>query len=248
MAAFVDAAFWQLVPFTSFDVLYLIALALPVQHLATRLGKAPLVALSFGILASTPVLWRLIPYDSDSSHPIWSRFQACLVNGWFPVFPWLGVGLFGTLIGRVRGESLGRARDWILKATVTLSTLGVVYWLIGNPELRTRGGYAELFYPPHPGPMLVMLGVALLALWAFSSRGIPRVLRFLRVFGRASMLAYLLHIAIVGLLIRHILTPGTFLQFLLVYLGLSACVFALVLFTKRVVPARGWFGKLVLGG
>ncbi|MGC4064029.1 MAG: hypothetical protein QM784_05200 [Polyangiaceae bacterium] len=148
-----------------------------------------------------------------------------------------------------RESTFEQARTWTARAAAALCSLGIVHWLLLRPHLRTRGGYAELFYPPHPGPILTMIGLASLALWVLGSRSTtPRALRFLLVFGRASMLAYLLHVGIIGLWIRHVSTPGPLHQFLPIFLLLSASVLVFVVLVKRFVPARGWFGKLILGG
>src|SRR6185295_19217245 len=97
--------------FESFDVLYLIGLALPFAALCLALDVRFHALLGALILALTPFVRDKLGYgpllDDPEPWPVWRRL---LVDGWFPVFPWLGVALLGAAASRVRESFSARAQ------------------------------------------------------------------------------------------------------------------------------------------
>ncbi len=248
-AVSIDVFIWGIAPFNGFDVLYLIGLALPVAELCRALDLR-LHALTAGaLILLTPLLQQRLGYRLELSEtgagPVaWRRL---VIDGWFPLFPWLGVALCGALLGRLRsaGSRWTRPRA-LLGAAAVLFTAGCADWFLQRHPFPIRGGYSELFYPPS----LAMVGVALgclLALFSLVSawQG-TRALRWLEIPGRASLLLYVVHSAVIAFVLKRVFRDRPPLEFLLGYLlhlGLLWLLArsVLALSAKRGAPgSEGW--------
>lgn len=203
--AIIDLGCWQAVPFTTFDVLYVIGLSLPLARLFLSLNKWFGIALIAFIFAFTPFLQFYLGYDRDVTEPslslvategmqgaiVWKQF---LVDGWFPVFPWLAVALLGAFSGHWRSANeIGKSNKVFLISGGISFVFGLVTWIIYNPELFEREGYSELFYPPTIMFFAVYLGSIFMLLPAFYYLQKVKVLMFFSVYGRSSLLMYILH-------------------------------------------------------
>src|SRR5579871_1482995 len=107
---FMDVCVWKIFPFITYDVLYLIGLVMPIIYLIRHFSTIQLFFLGLLIFFLTPFLQHSIGYHLEISevalfHPYWPGMgriiQALLIDGWFPVFPWLGIAIFGTLFFKV---------------------------------------------------------------------------------------------------------------------------------------------------
>ncbi|MBK6835740.1 MAG: DUF1624 domain-containing protein [Bacteroidetes bacterium] len=160
IAACIDMLLWGAVPFSTFDVLYIIGLSLPIGKLFYSLNKVVQFSIIAILFALTPILQSKFGYIEAPVEPelklfmsngfqgaiVWKQF---LIDGWFPLFPWLGVSMLGMLVGKYRCETeikKANATYGIFGLIVFLA--GIVSWIIINPKLMEREGYSELFYPP----------------------------------------------------------------------------------------------------
>jgi uncharacterized membrane protein len=214
IAAGIDVGFWHIVPFEGVDVLYLIGLALPIAATCLRLDPRMHASIAVAIVALTPIVRDRIGYgpllpDPDP-WPFWRRW---LVDGWFPVFPWLGVALLGTSFGRLRAMSKPRAEVVIGGALIVSGGLA----LAGRPPvLITRGGYSELFYPPTIGVLSVSIGSCLLVLSLIRRLSSHLPLGWVETYGRASLLIYVAHTALIAFVFEHF-GPQPLAPFLALY-------------------------------
>lgn len=205
IAACIDMLLWDAVPCSTFDVLYIIGLSLPIGKLFYSLNKVAQFSIIAILFALTPILQSRFGYIATPVEPelklfttegfqgaiVWKQF---LVDGWFPLFPWLGVSMLGMLVGKYRCET-----D-IKKANATYSILGLlvfvsglISWIIINPTLMEREGYSELFYPPTLMFFMAFLGGIILLLGTIYSVRENKILKVLCVLGRSSLLIYILH-------------------------------------------------------
>lgn len=200
LAAGIDIVCWGIDPFETFDVLYLLGLALPLAGLCSRLGLPAHLLLATGIVAATPWLHRVVGYGpllpDHLAYP-WPTWRRLVVDGWFPIFPWLGLALLGGVLGRLRPLSDAR-RPWLVPLGGALAGLGALAWWLAPPALVTRGGYSELFYPPSPQYLAIALGAVLLLLALFDKLQPRFSLGWLVVFGRSSLLLYVAHVALIA--------------------------------------------------
>jgi uncharacterized membrane protein len=200
LAAGIDRLCWGIDPFETFDVLYLLGLALPLTGLCRRFEVWAHLLLAVTVLAITPWLRHVLGYGpllpDQLAYP-WPAWRRLLVDGWFPIFPWLGVALLGGTAGRVDLLS-ERMRPWLLSAGGSLLVAGGAGWLVAPPSIVTRAGYSELFYPPSSQYLAAALGAVLLMLAGFARLERSFKLTWLAVLGRASLVLYVLHVALIA--------------------------------------------------
>jgi uncharacterized membrane protein len=248
VACLIDMLLWREPPFTSFDVLYLIALVSPASYLALRLPRAATLLVAAVVLLATPALHQVIGYETGTVGG-WEQLQALFVDGWFPVFPWLGVGILGAALGAFRHEAgpASFARGVALLGAL-LFVVGIVIWWLTSPEHRTAGGFAELFYPPTLGVLLAILGPELCLLVLLSGPVRSRLWRALAVYGRAALAMYVAHLALIAFVLKPWFERESIVTFGITYLVLALALWWLALAIRWRWPApRSFWGRLMLG-
>lgn len=218
-----DVFLWNIFPFTSFDVLYPIGLAMPLLYLLRRSDHRELLYISVIIILATYVLQALFGYHAEALEvyfdDIWMPavgriLQSWFIDGWFPIFPWLGYAFIGALFFRTLfAEGTGVSHHFVtLGALLTLAGFALLFLPIpfvrniaDGSILESRGGYSEIFYPPTFAYVFTSIGIVVL----FST--LLRRLRFnpthsvIGFFGRHSMLVYILHQALGALVLLPII-------------------------------------------
>ncbi len=212
VGAGIDVFVWGLVPFLTVDVLYLIGLAMPLCYL---LGKLPIV-LQY---VNTILLFAIMPFVQE-----WSSYryapdsftidsgitlteavskvslaQSWFVDGWFPIVPWLGVAFAGYLVGGVRIRYSTFANVKVLITGLCSLAIGSYWWQNQQVERFARGGYPDLFYPPTNSFFLVAAGILILLFYFVDCTATNRFHIPFKLYGRCSLLMYILHSAIIGL-------------------------------------------------
>lgn len=194
-AAALDLGAWGIAPFSGFDVLYAIAASLVALRVVADWSPKYLAALSLVWCLSTGLLVEHFGYRPPT--PLLAPpLQAWLFDGWFPLFPWLGVLAFGVAYGRARAEGISEAR--LLVAGGALTAFSGTLWLLEEPTLLSRGGYAELFYPPTLGVLGVFVGLLPALRGILGLPGVVVRTAALQAYGRRSLLVYALHVLLLG--------------------------------------------------
>ncbi|MBL7899639.1 MAG: DUF1624 domain-containing protein, partial [Crocinitomicaceae bacterium] len=159
MAACIDAFIWDIFPFITYDVLYVIGLAMPLIYFFIKLKRSVQLTSIAAIFILTPLLQYYLGYTESPSEisfhdengnaipwsdinlaiaeiPVWKQF---LIEGWFPFFPWIGVSLTGAFIGSFK---FNMAPDQYNKsvgiAGAAMFVIGLSYWLIKMPYVTTN--------------------------------------------------------------------------------------------------------------
>lgn len=224
-AALIDVFLWKVLPFSTFDVLYVIGIAMPLIYFFQKLRPAFQLSVVLIVIGLAPVLqyvfgYAAYPFELEvfeiaslqeiSEVPIWKQL---LVDGWFPVFPWLGVSFLGAYIGGLKQHiSPEQFQRRLVLAGSALIAIGAALWSIFSPELYTnegfseapksadlyrmlltREGYSELFYPPTLYYLALFLGLILLLIPSFKRLQHWSFLKPLEVYGKSSLLVYVLH-------------------------------------------------------
>lgn len=253
-------------PFVSFDVLYVLAFAMPVAAWAARVNRTVLLVLGLGIMAAgsavrawagySPNIRDLPLFEANS----WQMGQIATTiarqlafEGWFPLLPWMGFVLVGASL-RNRGApgivDAGRLKPgpWLLLA-------GLVLWFLFPGEAHVRQGYSEIFYPPFLGYCIASTGVFLIVLDLFRRLSrfawLEAALRPLSIAGRCALLLYLLHLGIIGALHGAGLPRIEMRPFIGLYLSLGAAMLGvawLVEGLKRRWPDQPRLVRMLLGG
>ncbi len=232
--ALLDVLYWRIWPFTGVDILYLIGVSMPIAWMvARRLPPAGrwIVAAVFLLLA--PPLQDTLGYsdypteialdgrpidviDLEGIGPVLLEnrtavWQHWIVDGWFPLFPWLGFSLLGVALagrrwgGRGGGPTddpevrapAGARRSALVDTLLPGLALMVVAvglgWMDVEWELTPRRRLGGAFMPPRFDYLLGAVGEILTLLWIVDRRPAARVWGPFAGLGSAAFLVYLIH-------------------------------------------------------
>ncbi len=235
LGALLDLLARGAVPFLDFDVLYLIGISLPLACLFLTLDLRKRAIVLLFIIAVTPLIQAfsgysglplqvpVIPLPAGSALPAASVvLRQWLVEGWFPLFPWLAVALLGAHAGTFRWQEDGirsfTDRKLFLPAGGALATGALFLYLVPGPAL-TPYGYVELFYPPTTEFLLFITGTIFCLFIAADILVITgRTFGPLQVMGQCSLAIYVIHTLIIELCIRQLALQVSLPAFLAGYL------------------------------
>jgi len=267
VAAFIDACIWRVIPFMTWDVLYTIALSALVIPLFRKLPSAwARWAIVLAVFAAAPLLQRLLGYadypteiyfnpDDQVELPANKSgvLQNILVDGWFPLFPWLGFGLLGSMLADLRAERDGKRSlgKWALPAGLLICAGGAALWYFQPGALIVREGYSELFYPPVPGFILTSIGLTLVLFSLVDLAPGLALYQPLRLLGEAALLMYILHQAANQYLLSGWWPEKPLGTFLLIVLGAEAVLMTLgigIRALKSAWPGRPMPVRFLIGG
>ncbi len=268
VGAFVDAFIFNLVPLYSYDVLYLIGIACPLTYFFARFPRTLQLALIACIFLITPFLqWQFGYTDHPGEYFLWgskggtqevhpahptSLLQHLLIDGWFPIFPWLGMSFTGAAIARAFFLSTREHayRDMALAAAVLLIA-GIAAWVAYPGQAYDRDGYTELFYPPTLGFLITACGVVLALMWAIHWSPDCSIYAPLRWLGECSLLMYVLHLAIIAYVLEPLFPDKPLPIFLMVNFATVLVLVAIAAAARRVKfawPGRPYAVRFLLGG
>lgn len=248
IAALVDWGCWGLVPFTTFDVLYVLALLQLVGRAFAKASSMLTLCVGLLILVATTPLQHVLGYQKSHGHHGLDLLQSWLIDGWFPLFPWLGLGLLGVYFGKLRISFDRSVSLRLLTAGMLMLSVGTGWWVSCPPPITLRGGYAELFYPPTPAFLFAMFGFLSLAFAAVPLLRRCRKDGGLVLIGRRALLIYVLHLVVIGRILHPQFQAGSALRFASCYLGLLALSWAVAWGTTKLWPEpRGFVARLLLG-
>ncbi len=153
VGVFVDVLIWKILPFTTVDVLYLIGVSLPLAGLFLRLPAKSRWIVVISIFLLTPVLQNILGYSEYPSEFFLTGVQTVapehatsilahwIVDGWFPVFPWLGFSLLGANLADLRRRWRTFGMNVFLFVGIGVSAVGSLAWWLYPGQLLTRAGY-----------------------------------------------------------------------------------------------------------
>lgn len=266
VAAFVDVLIIKVAPFLSYDVLYLIGIACPLTYLFMRLPRLYQWSLISLIFLVTPVLQSTFGYtdypgdvilwgDTEGARqasPTWSgALRRLLIDGWFPLFPWLGLSFAGAMMGQLLLHVPGRRDDRVhIVFAAALLAVGIVAWWVHPGAMYNRQGFSELFYPPTLGFILTAWGAVWAVLWMVEKAPRWPIFEPLVWLGQCSLLMYVLHLAIIAYVLEPIFSEqplSTFLTIAIATVCALVAIAAAVRHIKRAWPARPYLVRFLLG-
>ncbi|WP_292522442.1 heparan-alpha-glucosaminide N-acetyltransferase domain-containing protein [Methanoculleus sp.] len=259
---FLHLLVFDCVPFLDMEVLYLIGLSLPLAYLYLGLPERKRWAVIVAIVCITPLLHAgfgyseeaivtpyvtLVPFSiSDDPFPApLDVVRAWFVDGWFPVFPWLAVALFGAEVGvhRWRDRTLPRFRfqnEGLYGFGLVLA--GAALWTLFPGAQYIREGYVEFFYPPATGLLLLSAGLIPLGLTVLDHlRGQYALMDPLRAAGECSLAIYIVHYAIIVKVVEPLLIQLPLPAYMATYLVLFAGMILLAYLLRHV--RTSWRGQ-----
>lgn len=253
-AALLQLLMLQFVPFVDIDILYLIGLSLPLAYLYLGLPERKRWIIIAAILLLTPVLWAGFGYNTAIIEPKLSLFPLIIpgtsvpgpadivklwfIDGWFPIFPWVALSLFGAEVGIYRwGTGAVRSfrfnREGLYSAGFLI--VGSIFWILLPGAQVVRHGYIELFYPPAIGLLLFSAGFFLFALTVLEHlRGYYSLMGPVRAAGECSLAIYLIHYTIIAKVIAPFDIQLPMLPYLGGYLALLVSMILLAYLLRHV--------------
>ncbi len=216
---------YGILPFASMDVLCLIGISLPLTAFLHRWSISWRCFLTCAVFAITPALQWYIPYREDFD--VWGFVdienaddlkeyifqevpQRMLIDGSFPIFPWLGFTLAGSIFATWRwggpsergkfSKHIQSPNLWVGKL---LALLGAYIWHQNPGPMYIHNGFCELFYPTSIGYSITAFGVVAvifslvdLSLLQEGYFILSAVYNELVMLGRCSLFVYLLQYTI----------------------------------------------------
>jgi uncharacterized membrane protein len=266
--ALIDVTIYRYVPFYSFDVLYLIGIACPLAYLFARLPRIWQCMLIALVVLSTPLLqWTFGYTDYPGDFFLWGGragtrdmvpeqptglVQHLLIDGWFPIFPWLGISFAGVAAAQSFLLSTTEAGNRAMGlAAMVLVAVGVAAWLAYPGPMLERNGSSELFYPPTVGFVITACGAVLALLWTVRRAPEWPLYAPLRWLGECALLMYVLHLVIIVYVLEPLFPEKGLREFLAInFATVSALVLvaAAVRKTKQLWPDRPAALRFLFGG
>jgi uncharacterized membrane protein len=255
MGALIDLAVWQSLPFLTFDVLYTIGISIILTAYPARYFSITSLALAgFALLFCGQILqsmgyyhfnpfWVGLAFDKPLPpfHEILPHIPHQLfIDGWFPLFPWLGFVWLGAALQRtlqtiapdaqpVESEGfsscVGFSMPWKWGGcSMLLFLVSSSYWALTFKLPPMRDGYSELFYPPDLGYCLTALSVFCVTLFLLQFLVRYPGIRFcfspLVWMGRRSLWVYVFHILLIRYWLSRDFVTSHLTEFLWVFLML----------------------------
>jgi uncharacterized membrane protein len=198
------------------DILTFIGAAILLLCLVRRWPGWALLTAAAAVWLVSPWLRELTRYADDwvygeyfSGFTLSDAAQGFLVNGYFPLCPWLVFPLVGMAVGRLvvdeergrTGAASGRCLPMVGVGLMVLAGVGIgLAPLVPQDE---RWHLAPLqFYPASSTFVALVVGIILVALWIlYRGLDVPRrerplPLGFFRLYSRYALTTYVLHLAV----------------------------------------------------
>ena len=217
-AALVDVLIWNLLPFSTFDVLYVIGLGMPIVYLLEKKSlwvKTGFIAVVLAVTVFLRYKWEYMEFPMEieflsgnadySDFTLFNVIKALLYDGWFPLFPWIAVPVLGSIFAHLRKKAENNFANFkVIIMGILLTIAGFVWLYFGYTgehafdALVKRDPYGELFYPTTIPFFIGAFGVALLVFAIVDKTRNAVVWKPLTIFGQTSLFNYILHSAIVA--------------------------------------------------
>ena len=225
-------------PFTDMDVLYLIGISLPLAYVCISLDKKLRWVVIGLIFLITPVLQYTMGYNEVVNlNSSWIGIaHSMIIDGYFPLFPWLGFSFLGAQLGSIRWENGTIKRFDGPRAAVIIAALlvaGSVLWNAFPGKMYIQHGYVELFYPATIGFVITITGIILLAIATSDNMRDSRLLGPFRSMGEYSLPIYVIHIMIIALIIQPLHMRIGLLPYVVAYLFFALAMYLLSIGLKK---------------
>lgn len=210
IASLIDIFLWNIIPFTTFDVLYIIAFAMPLIYYFNKLKTALRICIIFVLFIVAPILQNVFGYNeyplevnvfgntNSSELSLAVVLKQFFIDGWFPLFPWLGVSFLGAAIGSYKIKTpIYEYNKRLLLMGFGLLLIGSISWIYFSPKLFIREGYSELFYPPTLYYLASILGFIFILNVVIYQFKANKFINLLGVYGQSSLFIYILHTVLI---------------------------------------------------
>lgn len=194
-------------PFMFFQILYLIGVSLPIAYLFSHLGATLRWLTVIIFFLSYPLIQETLkPAD-----PVIHRF---IVDGWFPIFPWLGFSLLGVNLAYLRWKPSSNAAMWknFAFSGIGISAFGgFIWWLTFH------------YYSwPSVGYVISAVGVILMLFPLVDYKPSLILYKPLQALGESSLFMYILHLSLLYYIVAPTWSEVNLETFLMIYMTISS--------------------------
>lgn len=231
----IDVFIWKIYPFMTVDVLYLIGISLPLAYLFLRMNTWSQWVIIISIFLLTPVLQNILGYtDYPTEFYLWGEpttivenqtniLNHWMVDGWFPIFPWIGFSLLGVSLANLRWKKSYTTfgKNIVFLIGIGILTFGGIIWWLYPGKLLTRAGHSELFYSPTIGYIMTAIGLIVILFYIVDKRPSVIIYKPLQALGESALFMYILRLALIEYIIAPIWSEKNLQTFLLIYIALS---------------------------
>lgn len=204
IAIAIDVFIWRIVPFETFDVLYLISISQlflillhPLKSNFKLIILVGLIILFCLLISNFTYRLQLVEHEitnfNIANYSLLSSIQRMLFDGWFPILPWFIIALSGYLISDY-SIVLKRTFGFGLGLTFLIASL-FVFHLFPNFVNQPREKYLEIFYPVSFPYFLLLIGLFLVTIVIINLK--LKAVSFLKQLGKMSLFAYPLHVLLI---------------------------------------------------
>lgn len=236
-AVLIDVAIWGILPFYTMDVLYLISFSL-ITILGLRRLPDFYVLIIFVLNFSLTLFFaqyydfsliELAAFDMNQNHYFSDAIRHVFIDGWFPIFPWMGISILGYYFTKHRLVFGKYLNLFLLMGLAGVS--GFLFFTLGGAFLFNlpRSNYMEIFYPVTL-PFFVYMGSIFLLIFYFMQKNyLSR--NYVCLLGTYSLAVYFFHAVLLQFYLPIFYfenTQYTFFTYFLVFSSLFLLVFSYV--------------------
>lgn len=197
LAAAINVFIHQTAPFQNIEILYLIGLSIPICYFINYLKMRDIIIFCLVNFIGAQILQFYFPFDLSliKAYPKW---QLWLINGWFPIFPWVGIMCVGLIFYRLYTQN-NLFNQFMTGGMAGIFSLGIgLFYFYFNLPIAPFG-YQELFYPPSLGFIFICVPVIwlILKLLYQFEKSTSHFFKPLALLGQHSLFNYILHLCII---------------------------------------------------
>lgn len=202
-AILIDVVIWEILPFYTMDVLYLISFSLIILLILRKLPDSNFYIFYFLITVLTLFfspfynfeLIELTAFDLNQDYNLSDAMRHIFVDGWFPVFPWLSISILGFYLTKHKWKMVKYAKPLFI--TGLFGILGFLFLILADTFSFNlpRNQYMEIFYPVTLLFYSYMLFLLLFITYFIIKNRIT--FNYLGLFGNYSLSVYFFHILLI---------------------------------------------------
>lgn len=205
MAVGIDIFIWNILPFYTMDVLFLISIStfmlVAYKFISIRLQILVSIALILSIFIIRSKYQFELTEIAISQHPLNYPIKVALrhifIDGWFPILPWMGIASFGYILYSLRATFKKNDLLFLISGVIITATFFLIIIFSSIYFNPLRKGYTEVFYPVSGFFLVYLLGIFCIILYFFNHR--ISKMKFISNLGEVSLPIYLLHTIIIKL-------------------------------------------------
>ena len=208
-ACLIDVFLWHIIPFYSFDILYIIGISILLYPFWSKIPFKYLIVICCFLYFSTLLIDWLNIYTFKITEINFKQFSDfkfgiliynLFVNGWFPIFPWFAFIIYGYDFDEIK----------LLKKRFKLTIFIIITLLLSIYKLNNSINYnrefaIELFYPANIYYFTSAISIVTLINLYFLDRNKIQ-LKILSSLGKVSLFMYSFHLVMITLFFNFVYT------------------------------------------